>query len=254
MKIDFKKYQGAGNDFILIDNRLDIFPKNNISLIAQLCDRRFGVGADGLILLENKESYDFSMVYFNSDGKESTMCGNGGRCIVAFARDLGIEFEEAKFKAIDGDHHAFIDKDNLVHLGMQSVDFVEQISEQEFFLNTGSPHYVKLVDDFPENFIEEAKTIRHNSRFEKEGVNVNFIKLKELGLSIRTFERGVEDETLACGTGAVAAAIAASKFNNLNSIYVQALGGTLQVNFQDNYRNVVLIGPAKFVFDGQIGI
>lgn len=254
MEINFRKYQGAGNDFIMIDNRLGVFPKGDQALISHLCERRFGIGADGLILLENLESYHFSMVYYNADGRESTMCGNGGRCITAFARDLGIDFQEAKFKAIDGDHHAFIDENNLVHLGMQDVDGIEQISESEFFLNTGSPHYVKVVKEFPENFLEEAKAIRHNARFKKDGVNVNFIKLNEDGLSIRTFERGVEDETLACGTGAVASAIAASKFNGLKDMFVKAVGGKLQVSFENNFNQVVLIGPAKYVFSGYLSI
>ncbi|MCB9257284.1 MAG: diaminopimelate epimerase [Chitinophagales bacterium] len=254
MNIKFAKYQGAGNDFVLIDNRQKLFPEGNSVLINKLCDRRFGIGADGLILLENKDSYHFSMVYYNSDGRESTMCGNGGRCLVAFARHLGIEFTEAKFSAIDGDHYAFIDENNLVHLGMMDVDSIEQINEQDYFLNTGSPHYVRIVDEFPDNFEAVAKQVRHSKRFDKEGVNVNFIKLNSEGLIIRTFERGVEGETLACGTGAVAAAIVASRFIPSKSIAVKALGGNLQVSFEKHFRKVVLTGPAEYVFEGSISI
>lgn len=250
MKIAFSKYQGAGNDFVMIDNRDLQFPKQDKSLINKMCDRRFGIGADGLILLENEDDFDFKMVYFNSDGSESTMCGNGGRCIVAFAKQLGVIETKAKFNAIDGLHFAEVLNNGEVSLGMIDVDEVEQIDKDAYFLFTGSPHYVKVVDSFPENFVEQAKLIRHNERFDKEGVNVNFIIVNDNEVKIRTFERGVEDETLACGTGSVAAAVVTSLLNSLNLYKITTLGGTLSVSFLDSYRDILLIGGAKKVFSG----
>jgi diaminopimelate epimerase len=254
MKIDFLKYQGAGNDFVMIDNRNLFFPKEDKGLIHQLCDRKFGIGADGLILLENHEKFDFKMVYFNADGSESTMCGNGGRCIVALAKELQIIESKACFSAIDGIHEAEILENGWVKLGMIDVHQIETLSPNEFFLNTGSPHYVKVVDEMPVSIVEEARKVRYNERFSKEGVNVNFILIEGEKVHIRTYERGVEDETLACGTGSVAAAMVASIFENKQKFDIQTLGGELAVAFKSNYTHVFLEGPALKVFDGQIDV
>lgn len=256
MKIPFQKYQGTGNDFVMIDNRNLIFPKENTSLIAKICHRRFGVGADGLILLENNETdgVDFTMVYFNSDGRESTMCGNGGRCLVSFAHSLGVFNEKTTFLAIDGLHDAII-KDDLVHLKMKDVQILEKLNETDTFLDTGSPHFVKIISEFPSNFVEEAANIRNNSRFKKEGVNVNFIIPSKNSLQIRTFERGVENETYSCGTGAVAAALCFPSKTDKNQILIKTMGGDLQVSFERNktqFQNIWLIGSAEKVFKGEL--
>ena len=251
MEIAFTKYQGAGNDFVIIDNRDLKFPKNDTALILKMCDRRFGIGADGLILLENEKDFDFRMVYFNADGNQSSMCGNGGRCIVAFAKKLGIILSTTSFIAIDGPHHAEIFEDGQVALGMIDVNHVEEVQTNHFFLNTGSPHYVVVVKEMPNDLIAEAQKIRNSARFKKEGVNVNFVTLgEENQIQIRTYERGVEDETLACGTGAVAAAIVASKFVNANQLLIDTQGGRLEVSFEDSYKNVLLHGPAFKAFSG----
>ncbi|MFW6101370.1 MAG: diaminopimelate epimerase, partial [Bacteroidota bacterium] len=205
----FHKYHGAGNDFIIINNRQGVFPPDK-NVIKRLCRRRFGIGADGLMFLETSAEADFYMRYFNSDGNESTMCGNGGRCIVSFAYDQGLIDKKTRFLASDGPHEAVIRDDNLVALKMQDVERVKTLGEH-YFVDTGSPHYVRFVDD-PEqvNVYEEGRKIRYNSQFSETGVNVNFVSLEEGDqIAIRTYERGVENETLACGTGAVASAISA---------------------------------------------
>lgn len=259
MKIIFYKYQGAGNDFIMIDNRSLSFPKDNSSLIDKLCDRRFGIGADGLILLESSENYDFSMVYFNADGRESTMCGNGGRCIVAFAKKIKIIEADTNFEAIDGVHYANI-KDDIVEL--QMVDVKEIITTPSHsFLNTGSPHDVRFTEDIKGiNVKEKGAEIRYGAPYFKRGANVNFVEqITDNLFKVRTYERGVEDETLACGTGVTAVAIAAFEANKTrkNRIFVEVLGGKLEVSFEkenDIYKNVFLMGPATFVFEGKIKI
>lgn len=250
MEMDFLKYQGAGNDFIMMDNRVEAFPKDDVSLIAKMCDRRFGIGADGLILLENEDGFDFRMVYFNADGRESSMCGNGGRCIAAFAKYLGVINKEASFLAIDGPHVATIVADGMVRLGMQDVHDVEILEEGHYLLDTGSPHYVIVLDTMPNDIVALAKEIRFNKRFQAEGVNVNFIVLNDEGLQIRTYERGVEDETLACGTGSVAAAIVASRYNSLDKYKISTQGGDLYVDFKASFQKVFLEGPATFVYSG----
>lgn len=259
MKIHFDKYQGTGNDFIIIDNRDLLFPKTNISLIKEFCDRRFGIGADGLILLENSEEVDFNMVYFNADGNEGTMCGNGGRCIVAFANKLGIINKNTTFNAIDGLHYATIDH-NIVNLQMTDVTNIE-VFENHSFLNTGSPHHVTFCDSVEDlNVKELGSKIRNGAPYFKEGTNVNFVKqISEDSFKVRTYERGVEDETLACGTGVTAVAIAAHQINKTvsNSIKLKVLGGNLEVSFEkdgNSYKNVFLKGPAQFVFEGNITI
>ena len=258
MKSKFYKYQGTGNDFVMIDNRQNIFPKNNTKLIEELCDRRFGIGADGLILLENDNSTDFKMVYYNSDGNESSMCGNGGRCLVAFAKKMNVINNETTFIATDGLHHATISENGIVSLQMKDVDQVN-IHTDYVFLNTGSPHHVTLVDDL-EHFdvATNGAKIRYSDLYGKSGSNVNFVKqISENHFAVRTYERGVEDETLSCGTGVTAVAIAmnATGKTNAKKIQLDVQGGKLEVSFEKkngNYNNVHLIGPAIFVFEGEI--
>ena len=260
MQLTFYKYQGTGNDFVMIDNRSEFFPKNNTKLVAQLCDRRFGIGGDGLILLENHPQYDFKMVYYNSDGNESSMCGNGGRCLVAFAKQMGVIENKSEFEAVDGYHYATIDAEGIVALQMKDVDTVNQY-EDYTFLNTGSPHHVQLVDNLVELDIKtEGAKIRYSDLYGKAGSNVNFVyQLANDIFAVRTYERGVEDETLSCGTGVTAVAIAmqqTGKTNN-NIIDLNVEGGKLKVQFDvdnGNYTNVFLIGPATFVFEGKIDL
>nr|WP_314835657.1 diaminopimelate epimerase [uncultured Flavobacterium sp.] len=260
MQIDFYKYQGTGNDFVMIDNRLATFPKNNTQLIEHLCDRRFGIGADGLILLENDTETDFRMVYYNSDGNQSSMCGNGGRCLVAFAKKLNVIENNTTFIATDGLHHATISADGLVSLQMIDVDAIQTTPEFSF-LNTGSPHHVQLVEDLEHyNVKENGAAIRYSKLYGKQGSNINFVKkIDDTTFSVRTYERGVEDETLACGTGVTAVAIAmnATGKTNATSIHLNVEGGKLAVSFDKkdgHYTNIFLIGPAEFVFKGTIEI
>lgn len=257
MQQKFYKYQGTGNDFVMIDNRLNTFNKKDAKQISFLCDRRFGIGADGLILLENHPEFDFRMVYYNADGNESTMCGNGGRCLVAFAKQLGVIMEQAVFEAIDGLHHATIHND-IVRLQMQDVLTIERHSNY-VFLNTGSPHHVQFeahLEDF--DIKTKGASIRYGEPYNEEGSNVNFVKkINEQIFAVRTYERGVEDETLSCGTGVTAVALAMHALNETdkNLITLQVQGGELQVSFEfENgiYKNVWLIGPAKFVYSGII--
>jgi diaminopimelate epimerase len=260
MEINFFKYEGTGNDFVMIDNRKETFPKDDVKLIAHLCNRRFGIGGDGLILLENDANSDFKMVYFNSDGNQSTMCGNGGRCLVAFANKLYIIDKSATFTAIDGLHHATISDEGIVSLQMKNVDSVTN-STDYVFLDTGSPHHVQLVSDlFHINVKENGSAIRYDDLYGHSGANVNFVKqINSDTFSIRTYERGVEDETLSCGTGATAVAIA-MKFigkTTSNAIKINVEGGKLEVSFDNNegkFTNVFLKGPATFVFEGKINI
>jgi len=257
MKHLFYKYQGTGNDFVMIDNRLGAFDKKNTDLIAHLCNRRTGVGADGLILLESESDYDFRMVYFNADGNESTMCGNGGRCIVAFANFLGIIESTTEFIAIDGPHLARI-KDAYVELKMQEVSTVTT-NENYYILDTGSPHYVALQSGLQAiDMNAEGSKIRHSAPFDTNGVNVNFAeKINNDTFAIRTYERGVEGETLSCGTGATAVAIAMYHSNQTSSksITLETQGGNLQVRFEplaSSYSGVWLCGPTKQVFKGDL--
>lgn len=255
--IKFSKYQGAGNDFVLIDNRNNEFDRLNEQLVKKLCDRRFGIGADGLMLLQQHISYDFEMVYFNADGREGTMCGNGGRCIVAFARDLGIIKSDTDFLAVDGPHQANI-TDNQVNLEMIDVHTIDQ-DGQAYVLDTGSPHYVIEVDNLSQyDVFNEGYAIRNNNTYGGKGINVNFVEKEGNGFFLRTFERGVEDETLACGTGATATAIAMSIKEEKNGpleIPVRVLGGQLYISFLkegNTFTKVHLKGPAKHVFSGEI--
>lgn len=256
MTLHFFKYQGTGNDFIMVDNRTELFNPEDTEIVKQLCDRRFGIGADGFILLENHPQYDFQMVYFNSDGNQSTMCGNGGRCIVQFAHDLGVINKETTFLAIDGEHDAYI-KDGLVHLKMIDVPGFE-ITGDDYFMNTGSPHYVRFVKGINEfEVFNEGRKIRYNDRFKEKGTNVNFVEKVNDTLWVRTYERGVEDETYSCGTGVTAAAIAASVSGGESPVKIMTKGGPLSVAFkrnQNSYSDIYLIGPAKKVFTGTIEI
>jgi diaminopimelate epimerase len=260
MQIEFYKYQGTGNDFVMIDNRSNFFPKDNIQLIARLCDRRFGIGGDGLILLENDIETDFKMVYYNSDGNQSSMCGNGGRCLVAFAKKLNVIQDNTTFIATDGLHHASVATNGIVSLQMIDVPEVK-ITPDYVFMNTGSPHHIQLVEDLEHyNVKENGASIRYGELYGKQGSNINFVKkIDETTFSLRTYERGVEDETLACGTGATAVAIAMNVLGETkaNSIDLNVEGGKLVVSFDEKdgkFTNVFLKGPAEFVFKGEIEI
>lgn len=259
MEIKFYKYQGTGNDFVILDNRKKEYSFLTTSQIHSLCDRRYGIGADGLMLLNEKAGYDFEMKYYNADGNESSMCGNGGRCLVKFAYNLGIHRNTYKFIAIDGEHEAEIDTDETVSLKMKDVNDVKKFKGDNL-LNTGSPHYVKMVNDVMSlDVYKKGHEIRYSKEFEKEGINVNFVEHlpEEDKIIVRTYERGVEDETYSCGTGVTAAAlICYHNENGFNDVEVKTLGGTLTVEFDriddTKYSNIWLCGPAEKVFEGTI--
>lgn len=259
MQLHFHKYQGTGNDFILIDDRREQFDPRRQDLVARLCHRRFGIGADGLILLRNAADADFEMVYFNADGRPSTLCGNGGRCIVRFAHKLGLFDTHTTFRAADGLHSAFLEG-GVIHLHMQDVRDI-QTGQGYHFVHTGSPHHVQFVrqlEDFP--VFEEGKKIRHHERYRQiGGTNANFVEVlaEPFSLFVRTFERGVEDETYSCGTGVTAAALAAFPQAASATIEVRTLGGELAVSFVRSgglYHDIYLIGPAQEVFEGDIAV
>jgi len=262
MKISFSKYQGTGNDFVIIDNR-----QNNIVLtteqIAFICDRKKGIGADGLTLLGNKEGYDFEMIYYNANGLEGSMCGNGGRCLTQFAYDIGLNKKQFNFIAIDGPHESTINEDGWVYLKMSDVNAVEKNIDSDtpfFVLNTGSPHYIEMVDSI--NSVDVfglGQMIRFNDRFKSEGINVNFVEQQDDKIFVRTYERGVENETLSCGTGVTAAALI-SGIEKLGeqTIQIETLGGKLAVRFNNKgdqvFNNIWLMGPGTFVFSGSITV
>jgi len=257
-KMHFYKYQGTGNDFIILDNRNWSYTALTIEKVKALCDRRFGIGADGLMLLNTKSGYDFEMKYHNADGRESTMCGNGGRCLVKFAYDQGIHKDEYYFTAIDGPHQARIDDDGTVSLKMKNVTGVRDY-HNDFILDTGSPHYIKMVTDVMDyDVFRKGMEIRYSSDFAKEGINVNFVEQKRVDeIIVRTYERGVEDETLSCGTGVTASALAC--YHNemgYNDVRVVTKGGRLRVEFdrigENTFENIWLCGPALKVFEGDI--
>jgi diaminopimelate epimerase len=258
MIIPFNKYQGTGNDFIIIDNRKSTFNPADAKLIKRLCSRRFGIGADGLILISSHKDYDFEMKYFNSDGNESSMCGNGGRCAADLANRSGIAGNKQVFLTIDGRHEALI-SDKLIRLQMNDVNGFSRLNEG-YFMNTGSPHYVKFISNL-ENFDvrSEGKKLRWSDEFAPGGTNVNFVEVFDYGIFVRTFERGVEDETLSCGTGVTASAIAsvlAGHFD-INIINVTTRGGNLSVEFKvsnNKITDIWLCGPATFVFKGEVEI
>ena len=261
MRTDFFKYQGTGNDFVIIDNRNSHDVNLTIEQVKKICDRKFGIGADGLMLLNNKPGYDFEMIYYNSDGREGTMCGNGGRCLIKFADSIGIQKEVYKFVASDGEHEARIDADGIVYLKMNDVDMIVN-HHSDFLVDTGSPHYIKMVSQLATlDVVKKGREIRYSNEFEKEGVNVNFVEqLDEPDkIFVRTYERGVENETLSCGTGVTAAALVCyHNENGFNEVEVRTLGGKLNVEFDriddGKFRNIWLCGPAERVFDGTIEI
>ena len=256
MQIPFVKYHGTGNDFILIDDRAGSFNEPPAK-VAQLCNRHFGIGADGLLLLRKNDEYDFEMIYFNSDGSSATFCGNGGRCIVAFARKLGIIERKCRFKAADGDHTATIvshnDHELMVRLQMRDAIIYEKMPDF-IYLNSGTYHYIKFVED-PDSIdiLLQARKIRYDQRFAPHGTNVNYVKINGNELFVRTYEKGVEEETLSCGTGVTASAIAASLRNGGDHWTVHSRGGILEVEFnreEENFTQVYLQGPATLVFEG----
>jgi len=260
MQLTFYKYEGTGNDFIIIDNREGLFTCQN-ELITHLCDRRFGIGADGLLLLENALGFDFRMVYYNSDGSPATMCGNGGRCISAFANHIGVTGNTANFMAADGPHSATIQRIDehtaQVELRMKDVTIFQK-NEQSVILNTGTPHFVSFVDD-PDiiDIVAEGRRIRNKSEYNPIGINVNFAKLEGDQIYVRTYEKGVEDETLSCGTGVTATSIAASEYAGGRNFNVRTRGGQLSVSFEKEgniYTNIRLSGPATFVYSGKISV
>ena len=260
MKIEFFKYQGTGNDFVLMDNRMQQYDGLTEKQVKLLCDRRFGIGADGLIQLKKDAEADFEMKYYNADGKEGSMCGNGGRCIVKFAQHLGIHKNLYRFNSVDGYHEAEIDLDGMVSLKMIDVNKVE-VHSDHFVLNTGSPHYVRTLSDLKNLDVKYAGRLIRNSReFVKDGINVDFVEL--LGsdeIYVRTFERGVEDETLSCGTGVTACAlVSAHNDNGFNRVEVRTQGGKLSVEFdkidENHFKNIWLKGPADLVFSGTTNI
>ena len=258
MQINFWKYQGAGNDFIMVDNRNNQVDTNNLGLIQQLCSRKFGIGSDGIIFIENSEKSDFNMNFFNPDGSKS-FCGNGSRCAVAYAKSIGIDKNEMSFDTIDGVHFATIENDSI-SIKMNDVDKVSQLDEATF-ADTGSPHYMKFCSDVSRVLVkEEGSKIRYSSTSKEEGVNVNFIQIiGENHIKVRTYERGVEDETLACGTGATACALS---FLNKGAdgkhlVRVDVGGGTLYIHAEktgNEFKNIWLQGPAVAVFKGSVDV
>lgn len=266
--ISFRKYQGTGNDFIMIDDRDRKFPMSNQSFIEELCNRRFGIGADGLILLQTEPDGGFYMQYYNSDGRESSMCGNGGRCFARYLNDLELIGEEVSFRAMDGLHLARISKsasgDEIISLQMIPVSEYKNLDSESFEMNTGSPHFVRFCANpvAEMNLLEVAWGIRYSHSYAASGINVNLVNLDGLKqLRIRTYERGVEDETLSCGTGATASALSAALFMGLpegrHTLKVAVAGGDLEVSFvyrktEPLFDDVWLIGPAKFVYSGEI--
>lgn len=259
-KLHFYKYHGTGNDFIIFDGRTgDIHSQMTQQVIESICHRRFGIGADGIMILEDHPTADFNMVYYNADGKPSSMCGNGGRCLVAFAERMGVFQDRCTFMATDGLHEATI-KDGWVELKMIDVDQLEHHGD-DAILDTGSPHYITSCPNLDQlDIIPAAHAIRYNDRFTKEGINVNFLQTTDSGIRIRTYERGVEGETWACGTGATAAAIAYVHQHDLNGhqeVAIKVEGGHLSVKVNrqgEGYKDVWLCGPAQFVFEGEVGV
>lgn len=260
MTLDFYKYHGNGNDFIMIDNREFVLRGDEYILFAKMCQRRFGIGADGLILIEPSDKADFDMRYYNADGRPGSLCGNGGRCAIRFAEHLGIITGKTRFLASDGIHEGKILPGKQVSLKMLDVHQVLH-GDGDYIINTGSPHYIKFVNGLNElDVFDAGKKIRNSDPFKKEGINVNFTEMTDAGIKVRTYERGVEDETLACGTGVTAAALATSLELGLddgpNELLIQALGGELKVAFnkdsKNDFSNIWLTGGAQFVYAGKL--
>ncbi|MEO5892940.1 MAG: diaminopimelate epimerase [Ferruginibacter sp.] len=260
MKVEFFKYQGTGNDFVILDNRENTYPGFTTKQVKHICDRHFGIGADGLMLLSKKQGYDFEMIYFNSDGNESSMCGNGGRCLVKFAYHQGILRSSYHFIAVDGEHMAEVNSDGTVSLQMQNVNKVVYHTSYAV-IDTGSPHFVKFAAEVAEiDVVSTGHDIRYSKEFAPGGINVNFVEtVNEDSIFVRTYERGVEDETLSCGTGVTAAALlSAHNENGFNTVKVKTPGGHLSVEFDkiddQHFENIWLRGPAAFVFKGMLDV
>jgi diaminopimelate epimerase len=259
MTVSFYKYQGTGNDFVILDNRDNKYDSCTTKQVKHLCDRRFGIGGDGLMLLNLTPGYDFQMKYYNADGNESSMCGNGGRCLVKFAYDMGIHRSSYSFMAIDGPHEANFDDNGWVQLKMKDVKGIDE-HRGASVLDTGSPHYVKIIPEVKDfDVFNEGKEIRYSDDFKRKGINVNFVEVNHKKIIVRTYERGVEDETLSCGTGVTASAlVCAHNDYGFNHIDVETPGGTLAVEFdkvsEDKFENIWLCGPATFVFKGEINL
>ena len=255
MQVEFSKYQGTGNDFVLIDDRNESFPKDH-TIVKKLCDRKFGIGADGLILIQNHSGLDYKMVYFNSDGSQS-LCGNGSRCGFAFARDLGIVQDHATFETTDGIHQIKF-KDGLVHFQLFDVAHANNLDEHQWYIDTGSPHHIVISKEEPQNIVEKGREIRNLPLYSgQNGTNVNFAQLLHDRVKIRTYERGVEDETLSCGTGATAVGLMAGKLGYESPVRIETEGGELAVSFEQSgagFSNIWLSGPAEKVFDGSLTI
>ncbi|HRI25707.1 MAG TPA: diaminopimelate epimerase [Ferruginibacter sp.] len=258
MKIEFYKYQGTGNDFVILDNRDEMYSQLTHGEVKLLCDRRFGIGADGLMMLNTKKFFDFEMIYYNADGNPSTMCGNGGRCLVKFAHLIGIHKNTYHFTAVDGKHEAEIDMQGEVRLKMQDVYSVDY-HNGHMIVNTGSPHFVKFANDVENiDVFETGRDIRYSKEFRNEGINVNFVETTdEDGIFVRTYERGVENETLSCGTGVTASALmSAHNDKGFNRVEVKTPGGRLSVEFEKiddhHFENIWLCGPAELVYKGEI--
>jgi diaminopimelate epimerase len=260
MKIQFSKYQGTGNDFIIIDNR-QFGWKPIQKEIAALCHRKFGIGADGLMFLSTMEGFDFAMTYYNSDGNESTLCGNGGRCITAFAVELGLVEKFARFRAIDGAHDSLVLHANhpgyRIRLKMADT-VIGEIFGDGIFINTGSPHFVVLRDHVAGlDVFQEGRKLRNDTRFAPGGSNIDFLEVRADGLFVRTYERGVEDETLSCGTGVTASALVMAHLHpeNKGNYQITAPGGELIVTFSqhnEKFHDIWLEGQAEFVFSGEV--
>lgn len=260
MQLQFYKYHGTGNDFVILDNRDNTYHALTNQQVAKICQRRFGIGADGLMMLNTKPGYDFEMIYYNADGNTSTMCGNGGRCLVKFAYDMGIHKYTYRFVAVDGEHEAEIDNHNRIRLKMNDVTEVDEHSAY-MVLNTGSPHYIKFVNNVEDmDVFSNGRSIRNSHHFAKEGINVNFVESTgEDSIFVRTYERGVEDETMSCGTGVTAAAlVSAHNERGFNRVEIKTPGGHLSVEFNkisDHvFNDIWLCGPATFVYKGEIDI
>jgi len=262
MLVHFSKYHGTGNDFVMIDGRELDTSLFDTRVIRRLCDRRFGIGGDGLIILEKSKQSSFTMRYFNADGREGTMCGNGGRCITAFAHSLGLDGNPCTFEGIDGTHEASILSNGEIRLKLADVEGIETL-EDGYLLNTGSPHFVKFVSELNQIDMEhEGAKIRRQERFGKGGVNVNFVEMGPTSdeITVRTFERGVEGETWSCGTGVTAAAITACfhSESDKSSYQAKTRGGELSVTFKyqgdKRFTEIYLSGPALHVYDGSIDI
>ncbi len=260
MKIPFFKYQGTGNDFVIIDQRIKKYVEaSNQALIERMCDRRFGIGADGLMLIEPSNETDFEMIYFNADGRTSSMCGNGGRCIVSLAAKLGIFKGSCTFDAIDGIHKARVEKDGSVALKMNDVSVINK-DASAYVLDTGSPHYVRFADDIASlDMVDQGRTVRYNDTYKANGINVNLVEWQDDILQVRTYERGVEDETFSCGTGVVASALSLAEHVKgiSDQVNIKTKGGLLKVSFEkngSNYQNIWLIGPATYVYEGVFSV